>query len=592
MKKTLSFILVIAMFASCFSYMGLAICAIAEETELNMSKINYYYYDSLDVVCCSNDPEDFEENVGEDDTVEIVLQLNHGVQQCDCKQKIFEAENNFQADQIFQEHKNHIKETMSDKNAQFLSEHDISVNSSEYEVIPSEYSPFIQIHFDNYNEYAEYDEDIISLAAENETVSINIMVPIEVEPTATRVNEENAPIYPLADAIEDIGADDQTYDGDGIKVGIIEGEGVTFSSSHHDLNDLTIHTKSLNGVCSLNGHATDVTRIFCGSNGVARNVDEVYIYHARNITHIIPAIDWMVNNDCRVINASLGPYSRSSNGLYNWVTAAIDYYVYTFYVVYVCSAGNNGLEETEHLISFNAAGYNTITVAATDANNNIASFSSYGIEDSTYGRKPTISAPGTNITIYNAPLHKDDGTSLAAPMVAGVAVKLIEEFPEYEYYPEVIIAALVASATRVNGSSVTWDTHAGAGRVNYPKAREAMENAIHFYNVDDLIQTRVSETINLTPGKTIKAAAFWHAKSQTQGETDTVVPHTYTDYDLRLNTTSDLRIATSITAANIERIVFDNNSYVTLVLKLTQASERNPSADLDWDWGAVTWVYE
>ena len=119
MKKTLSFILVIAMFASCFSYMGLAICAIAEETELNMSKINYYYYDSLDVVCCSNDPEDFEENVGEDDTVEIVLQLNHSVQQCDCKQEIFEADNKFQADQIFQEHKNHIKETMSDKNAQF-----------------------------------------------------------------------------------------------------------------------------------------------------------------------------------------------------------------------------------------------------------------------------------------------------------------------------------------------------------------------------------------------------------------------------------------------------------------------------------------
>ena len=588
MKKTLSFILVIAMFASCFSYMGLAICAIAEETELNMSKINYYYYDSLDVVCCSNDPEDFEENVGEDDTVEIVLQLNHSVQQCDCKQKIFEADNKFQADQIFQEHKNHIKETMSDKNAQFLSEHDISVNSSEYEVIPSEYSPFIQIHFDNYDEYTGHDEDIISLAAENETVSINIMVPIEFEPNATRVDRQDAPNYPLADAIEDIGADDQTYDGDGIKVGIIEGEGVTFSSSHPDLNDLTIHTSSPNGVSSLHPHAIDVTRIFCGSNGVARNVDEVYIYHAPNIIHIIPAIDWMVNNDCRVINASLGPYSRSSNGLYNWVTAAIDYYVYTFYVVYVCSAGNNGLQETEHLISFNAVGYNTITVAATDANNNIGSFSSYGIEDSTYGRKPTISAPGTNIVLDDTTV--DYGTSLAAPMVAGVAVKLIEEFPEYEYYPEVIIAALVASATRVNGSSVTWDTHAGAGRVNYPKAREAMENAIPFSNSDSLIQTRVQETINFTPGKTIKAAAFWYAKSYTQDETDTVVPHSYTDYDLRLNTTSDLRIATSITAANIERIVFDNNSYVTLVLKLTQASARGEYTGFDW--GAVTWVYE
>ncbi|MBR2431800.1 MAG: hypothetical protein IKB23_02685, partial [Clostridia bacterium] len=72
--------------------------------------------------------------------------------------------------------------------------------------------------------------------------------------------------------------------------------------------------------------------------------------------------------------------------------------------------------------------------------------------------------------------------------------------------------------------------------------------------------------------------------------TDTVVPHTYTDYDLRLNTTSDLRIATSITAANIERIVFDNNSYVTLVLKLTQASARGEYTGFDW--GAVTWVYE
>ena len=193
--------------------------------------------------------------------------------------------------------------------------------------------------------------------------------------------------------------------------------------------------------------------------------------------------------------------------------------------------------------NYTATGYNTITVGATDANNNMGSFSSYGLANTAPGRKPTISAPGVNIEVFDG-IYRS-GTSYSAPMVAGVVVKLIDEFPEYEYCPEVIIASLVASATRVNGSSITWDTHAGAGRVNYPKAREAMENVILFENFDNVIQTRVQETINFTPGKTIKAAAFWLAKSDTHDDNTLVIPYTYTDYDLRLATTSDYRIALS-----------------------------------------------
>ena len=586
MKKTLSFILVIAMFASCFSYMGLAICAIAEETELNMSKINYYYYDSLNVVCCSNDPEVFEENVGENDTIEIVLQLDHGIQQCDCKQKIFEADNNFQADQIFQEHKNHIKETMSYSNAQFLSEHDISVNSSDYEVTPSEYSPFIQIQFDNYDEYTGYDEDIITLAEEDETVSINIMVPIEFEPTATRVHEANAPLYPLADAIEDIGADDQTYDGEGIKVGIIEAYGVAYSTSHSDLRNLTIYTNTSEEITSEDSHAVEVTRVFCGSSGVARNVDEVYIYHATTFGSMLSAVEWMVYNDCRVINASLGIPKYSSNGAYTWISAALDYYVYTFSVVYVNSVGNDGEEDTLHKINTNAMGYNTIAVAGTDANNNIGSYSSYGIAFNTHGRKPTISAPGTNIS-FNGITYDGSGTSYSAPMVSGVVAKLMDEFPEYEYFPEVIIPSLVASATPVNGSTGTWDTHAGAGRVNYPKAREAMENAIFFENYDDLIQPRVEETINIGLARTIVASAFWYGKSDTQDSDDPVVPYTFTNYDLCLVNGLN-SVSTSTSTVNIERLLYYSTTSNAIILTLEQISTRDTYTDM----GAVTWVYQ
>jgi len=130
---------------------------------------------------------------------------------------------------------------------------------------------------------------------------------------------------------------------------------------------------------------------------------------------IANGIVWAADNGAKVINMSLGGSTGSST-----VEDAVNY-AWNKGAVLVAAAGNSGSSSP----SYPAYYSNVIAVAATDQNDNKASFSNYG-------PWVDIAAPGVSI-LSTAPDHRNriwgfgvkygtlSGTSMASPHVAGVA---------------------------------------------------------------------------------------------------------------------------------------------------------------------------
>ena len=132
---------------------------------------------------------------------------------------------------------------------------------------------------------------------------------------------------------------------------------------------------------------------------------------------IIDAIEYATTMGVRVSNNSYGggPFSQAE---YNAIRASD--------MVFVAAAGNEGRNNDttpSYPASYNLD--NIIAVAATDHNDNLASFSNYG-------NSVDIAAPGVNI-LSTTPYDTYDffnGTSMASPHVAGAAGMLLGENPQ------------------------------------------------------------------------------------------------------------------------------------------------------------------
>lgn len=145
-----------------------------------------------------------------------------------------------------------------------------------------------------------------------------------------------------------------------------------------------------------------------------------------NTADEISAINYASAMGAQIINISAGGRGYSQ-ALKNAIDASP--------ALIVCAAGNDGTNDDQTF--FYPASYasnNLITVAATDYNDNLASFSNYGV------RSVHVAAPGVNIA-STIPLWKTragydpydflSGTSMAAPHVSGVAGLIKAKHPEY-----------------------------------------------------------------------------------------------------------------------------------------------------------------
>lgn len=158
-------------------------------------------------------------------------------------------------------------------------------------------------------------------------------------------------------------------------------------------------------------------------------------------------------------------------------------------IIPVFSAGNSG--PSCSTANSPADNNNVISVAASDATDTLASFSSRGpaVAGSGIGRqKPEITAPGVAVrSTWNtgdSAYNSISGTSMAGPHVAGVVALMLNANPNLTYnqvYNIIISNADTATLKQPSGASscggVAWNSfpnfHYGYGRINALKAVQA-----------------------------------------------------------------------------------------------------------------------
>jgi subtilisin family serine protease len=146
-------------------------------------------------------------------------------------------------------------------------------------------------------------------------------------------------------------------------------------------------------------------------------------------------------------------------------------------VVVVCSAGNEGASGIGVLSSPGTAP-NAISVAGTTVTGGPYGVSSFGPTAENYP-KPDIAAPGVQITSCwigsSTAYNTIDGTSMAAPHIAGGVLCLIEALKTLAipYNPGLIKAALMKTANLGTNDWIKW----GAGLANFGNALTAIQAA-------------------------------------------------------------------------------------------------------------------
>ena len=219
--------------------------------------------------------------------------------------------------------------------------------------------------------------------------------------------------------------------------------------------------------------------------------------------------------------------------------------------VVTISAGNEGPSNT--LFSDPGSNYNAITVAAVDDQNTasreddtIASYSTRG-PTANGRRKPDIAAPGSSISSCNTFWETQSdyvdfsGTSMAAPMVQGIAMDLMDA----GVFDELEIKALLINTAQKNEPGIDfendsdgWDPAFGWGYMNAWAA---------YYHRNDVLSATVTERPNAGYYRLYKGQMRDEGASAEGRDRVTMVwnrPATYNphDYPTTYYTLSDLNL--------------------------------------------------
>ena len=350
-----------------------------------------------------------------------------------------------------------------------------------------------------FDKYSSFNFDNKMLFSNQEEILGQITSQTSANGGPPKISSLNDDLYPNW-WIEAIGAENLDYNGSGVRVAILD-TGIYDSSDYNvvlEKDFVDDDSTTYDGY----GHGTHVAGIIGGngdgSSGKYRGVAPgALLIDAQigNLTggievdDVVAAINWAsTTGNADIISMSFG-YSYPE--VHNDITQALSDATENG-VICVASAGNSGPDYFTG--SYPAAGIDVITVGATDKNNQLASFSSWG-PSYTNLAYPDVVAPGVDIISAeaknsyisklerftgnyfeysgNADYIPASGTSMSCPMVAGALAILLEAYPSLT--PETARIALIEGSQSLSSNSDDYYLKSGVGLINVSASLKYLE---------------------------------------------------------------------------------------------------------------------
>jgi hypothetical protein len=397
------------------------------------------------------------------------------------------------------------------------------------------------------------------------------------------------------------------YNGTGRKVAIVEGDGVDFSNPY-------LNGYMRPGQTDKGSHATECA-------GVAASTDQTYRGVAHGTTILSANADSWSDND--LINASKWALSEGADVLScsfghdtNLQMAYLDRYydsvIWEKWRAVAKSAGNRGCVpwpfQPNYEITSPGLGWNVITVGGTNdsdtsdwSDDGRYPCSSYKDPISPHGdrNKPEVSAVADRIqstepASYGQWITREndekDGTSYAAPAVAGEIAVLISKSSTLHAWPEATKAIVMASAIHdtYNGGSGHGcdyiDNKEGTGTVDVAQAYKTVDNGC--YGLGSYVtEADFPKYINFyaSEGEKVRFVICWD--SHTDWEHNTSKDTLGADLDLKIKAPNGNTMGTSNSWDNsFETVEFTAPMSGTYKAKITEWR-----FDAGWEWLAGAW---
>jgi subtilisin family serine protease len=309
------------------------------------------------------------------------------------------------------------------------------------------------------------DEDLVDVNSLQNVVGLTVFPNIEV-----RLANPVTVAVPLAEPAEDwhltqIGLRPGTAGGGDVLVGILD---TGIDAAHPEFAGKIIHFAEFDSIGrtisnaprDAGEHGTHVSSIVAGAQaGVAPNADlavaavlttsDAYGRMSGSLVQIVNGFNWLVTNRFRgdipgvdVINASLGGAGFNAYLQPSVRTA------FQLGVPLIAAIGNGGRSGAGHHGS--PGNYPEVFgVGASDDTDTVADFSDWGMTAPPTGPNypvPSLSAPG--VEVYAAKpgggFQRMSGTSMATPVVSGVAAKRMSLNPALTGHPAALFTDLLA----------------------------------------------------------------------------------------------------------------------------------------------------
>lgn len=353
----------------------------------------------------------------------------------------------------------------------------------------------------------------------------------------------------------DIVRDTHGLTGEGVKVGILEANGVPDTTNPY-LNSANITINP--DYTIIDDHATNVTAIMAASNyagayGIVPEA-EYYCCAIEGSYNLFSSTEWLLDCGVNVINASLSWYNRL--GYYDSYSAWLDHIAVLHDVHFAKSAGNyNSTKNPNHMVASPGMAYNAITVGSFDAySDDVSTFtlSPYGCYVETEG-----SGPEKPNLVAKANLDSVGASSYATPQVAGVITQLCDYNPTLKYKQSAIGAILAASAAEkveAVGSGakgdVFFDPLAGSVQISDKEGAGILDALWAWGVVSNLnwLGMQVSEfpytqtfTVNTSMNTLTRISIFWLKKN------------------VNYSHESDAETGTNANIANLDLYIYDSD---------------------------------